>query len=220
MRGACARCLPVPCILQRGLAFDLPAWQDARVDIPIPCRCLIPRQTEELFSPGARFEGLEGRVFGRVSLSESSRNRGFSRRLGFLYDPKGYELILEVGGDPAARLVAKARGSNRAPRNEIFTPGGEPAGCIDVQLSRVRVPVRRDRAVFRDASGAELGGVELAAGLTSCTLTFVDRQRGWDYEVDRERDDLIGSQQAEVIDARLLLAWIYLIRFYLEAVEN
>ncbi|MEQ1839496.1 MAG: hypothetical protein ABL994_03715 [Verrucomicrobiales bacterium] len=190
------------------------------MDVTIPCRCRISLRNEELFEAGIIIEDEKGNSLARIYLPESSRNQGFSRHLGFFKNPKHYELCLEVGGTLAVRLVARARHANSVPQNEIFTASGESAGKIEVKLSAMRVPTRRDRATVRDASGQEVGYFELAAGLLSVTCKFVDQVRGWDYEMLAAENGLIRSETAKVIDARLLLAWVYYTRFYLEALDE
>lgn len=188
--------------------------------VPVPCRCRFPPNGEGLFSPGIVIEDGTGQRLGRMHLSEASRNAGFSRRLGFAYDRKQYELILEVGDAPVLRLLAKARSFSAAPRNEVVSPGGEPAGRIEIKLSAIRVPTRRDRATFRDAAGQEIGYAELASGFRGVECHFVDQGAGWTYQMQFEEDSLIRAELATEIDARLLLAWCFYFQFYLDVTED
>lgn len=192
----------------------------AKMRVAVPCRCRLPEKGEDLFSPGIVIEDSRGQRLGRIFLSEASRNRGFSRRLGFVYDRTQYELILEVGEMPVLRLLAKARSVNAAPRNEVVSPVGEAVGKVEMKLSAIRSPTRRDRATFRDAAGQEIGYAELVSGFTGVKCNLVDRGEGWEYRMHFEDESLIRSETATEIDARLLLAWCFYIRFYLDAADD
>lgn len=173
-----------------------------------------------MFAPGIIIEDGERQLLGRLYLSEASRNKGFSRRLGFAYNRKQYELILEVGHAPVLRLLAKARSFSVAPRNEVVSPAGASAGKVEVKLSAIRIPTRRDRATFRDAAGQEIGYAELVSGLRGVRCELVDRETGWNYQMHWEEEGLVRAEFATEIDARLLLAWCFYFQFYRDVTDD
>lgn len=188
--------------------------------VAVPCRCRFPQNGGDLFAPGIVIENEAGQSLGRIFLTEASRNLGFSRRLGFAYHRKKFELVLEVAETPVLRLIATARSVHAAPRNSVIDPAGEAAGWVEIKLSAIRVPTTHDRATFRDTAGQEIGYAELKSGFSGVNCKLVDAKNGWHYQMHFEQDGLIRSDMATEIDARLLLAWCFYFHFYLGALND
>lgn len=200
------------------------------MDLALPCRCVFPERGEEegLFSPGILFKSESKDVLASAALTPESRydnSKSFWKKLGLASDRVQFErtrfdVVLAVAGSPVWVLQGRAKNWDATTTNEVVTAAGAPAGSVEVRRPRFKMFTDKVRATFRDARDAEVGYYEQRLTLVSGAFRFVDAVRNWEYTIEYDgqsgRWGFIRSEQTDVIDTRLLLAWCYYVKFHNE----